>query len=150
MSAIFSDETAVEHVQRVKPRPSRTNILELLNEQETDPETGGYRKKSRFELLRDVCGSSPIWLWPFPCLRPRRARNFDWSIDALGFCGSDSTVVGGLTTVVHSSSNGNLDVAANVPLLSAIHDEIQDTDTVVTANLAKVNDTRGLSAISEL
>lgn len=150
MSAIFSDETAVEHVQRVKPRPGRSNALELGNEREPDPETGGYRKKSKFELLKDVCGSGPIWLWPLPCLRRRRVRNFNWSMDTLDFRGADATVGGGMNTVIHSTGNGSIDGSPNVPLLSALHDEVEEADTVVTANLSKVNSARGLSSTSEL
>ncbi|KAM3182757.1 hypothetical protein ACTXT7_011681 [Hymenolepis weldensis] len=145
MSAIFSDETAVEHIQRVKPRAGRSNALELLDERNSDPETGSYRKISKFELLKDVCGTGPMWLWPFPCLRHRRVRNFNWSMDVLGFRGGVATVGEGSSTDIHSYGNGSIDTGANVPLLSAIHDGIEDMDTT-TAILSKINTTRGVSA----
>lgn len=149
MSAIFSDETAVEHIQRVKPRAVRSNALELLDERNPDPETGSYRKISKFELLKDVCGAGPIWLWPFPCLRHRRVRNFNWSMDALGFRGGNATVGEGPNTDIHSYGNGSIDTCANVPLLSAIHDGIEDMDTTTTI-LSKISTTRGVSATGEL
>ncbi|VUZ39882.1 unnamed protein product [Hymenolepis diminuta] len=149
MSAIFSDETAVEHIQRVKPRAGRSNALEFLDERNSDPETGSYRKISKFELLKDVCGAGPMWLWPFPCLRHRRVRNFNWSMDALGFRGGDATVGEGSNTDIHSYGNGSIDTGANVPLLSAIHDGIEDMDTTTTI-LSKINTTRGVSVTGEL
>nr|CDS29313.1 expressed protein [Hymenolepis microstoma] len=148
MSAIFGDETAVEHAQRVKPRTGRSSALELLNDRDSDPETGGYRKISKFELLKDVCGTGSIWLWPFPCLHRKRARNFNWLVDALDFRGGDATVGEALSTDIHSSVNGSIDTSANIPLLSVMHDDMEELDTFVTANPSKVNTSRSVSATS--
>jgi len=46
LSAIFSDETAVEHVKKLgRHRP----------------------KKPKLKLLGEVCGRGPIFLWFLPC-----------------------------------------------------------------------------------
>lgn len=149
MSAIFGNETAVEHAQRVKPRTGRSSALELLDDRDSDPETGGYRKISKFELLKDVCGTGSMWLWPFPCLHRKRVKNFNWLIDALDFRGVDATVGEALNTDTHSSVNGSVDTSANIPLLSVMHDDIEELDTFITSNHSKVNTARSVSATSE-
>ncbi|VDK49483.1 unnamed protein product [Taenia asiatica] len=132
LSAIFNDETAVEHVQRVNPRGDRKQMQRLLNGEDGDPEIGGYRKLSKYELLRDVCGSGPLWLWPLPCLHPRRTRAFNWSMDAVDFRGIASIggTVSPIAATVNPSKKASIDVSANVPLLSALHDETDEVDAV--------------------
>ncbi|VDO16091.1 unnamed protein product [Rodentolepis nana] len=149
MSAIFGDETAVEHAQRVKPRTGRSSALELLNDRDSDLETGGFRKMSKFELLKDVCGTGPVWLWPFPCLHRKRVKNFNWLVDGHDFRGGDATVGGALNTDIHSSVNGSIDNSANIPLLSVIHDDIEELDTFITPTHSKANTTRSVSVTSE-
>ncbi|KAL5965192.1 Palmitoyltransferase ZDHHC7 [Taenia solium] len=134
LSAIFNDETAVEHVQRVNPRGDRKQMQRLLNGEDGDPESGGYRKLSKYELLRDVCGSGPLWLWPLPCLHPRRTRAFNWSMDAVDFRGIASIggTVSPIAATINPSTKTSIDVSANVPLLSALHDETDEVDAVAT------------------
>nr|CDS20397.1 expressed protein [Echinococcus granulosus] len=137
LSAIFNDETAVEHVQRVNPRVDRGQMQRLFNSEEGDPEIGGYRKLSKYELLSDVCGPGPLWLWPLPCLRPRRPRTFNWSMDAVDFRGVDSTggTVSPITATICPSTKYSVDVSANVPLLSALHDATNEADAVTSLTL---------------
>ncbi|VDN11505.1 unnamed protein product, partial [Dibothriocephalus latus] len=83
LTAIFTDETAVEQVQRQFPRINR------LNEDGDLERALPHRKATKFEILRSVCGVGPIYLWPWPCLRGRRAsKPFSLSLDSL--CPPDS------------------------------------------------------------
>nr|VZI36306.1 unnamed protein product [Spirometra erinaceieuropaei] len=78
LTAILTDETAVEQVQRQNQRINR------LNEDADLERAVPLRKLTKFEVLRTVCGAGPIYLWPWPCLRGRRAaKPFAWSLDLL-------------------------------------------------------------------
>uniref|UniRef100_A0A5K3FCP7 Palmitoyltransferase n=1 Tax=Mesocestoides corti TaxID=53468 RepID=A0A5K3FCP7_MESCO len=118
LSAIFNDETAVEHVQRVNPRGGGGHSTF------DDVESGGHRKLTKLELLRDVCGPGPMWLWPVPCLHARRHRPLNWSVDSADLLGLKSANVC-LT-----------DSSANLPLLGTTHDDDNTDSPPSTSNTA--------------
>ncbi|VDM05887.1 unnamed protein product [Schistocephalus solidus] len=103
LTAIFTDETAVEHIQRQHPRLNR------LNEDADLERAVPLRKLTKFEVLRAVCGVGPIYLWPWPCLRGRRAaKPFAWSLDLLSPPATSP-----------SSSSSSCRSSAAVPLLAS-------------------------------
>ncbi|EYC43858.1 hypothetical protein Y032_0479g2229 [Ancylostoma ceylanicum] len=67
LSAIFSEETAVEAVQRRTRQAYKKS-----------------RRKGRVALLREVCGGGPLFSWFFPCSSPPLDRDITVRPRALG------------------------------------------------------------------
>ncbi|RCN32131.1 DHHC zinc finger domain protein [Ancylostoma caninum] len=67
LSAIFSEETAVEAVQRRTRQAYKKS-----------------RRKGRIALLREVCGGGPLFSWFFPCSSPPLDRDITVRPRALG------------------------------------------------------------------